>query len=382
MLKSEELQELCDYQVVHPAPESFASSDVTPRVLYSRVFSVGAAVSAITLFSAMSIQSPQAMAKSEKNSDLIKGDFSEVLNSLRSGTAEPTTTNVQLQLKQYSVKSNGVDRYYYVHIPPTYNGRTPTPLVLAFHGAAGHARAMPQLTGLNKCSDKHSFIVVYPEGLNSRWNDGVGGKTKPELEDIDFVRLLLTQINSQYKIDKSRIYSAGMSNGGFFSQYLSINMPNTFAALASISASLEEPTYRKLKPQQPISILFVHGDDDDVVPFNGGSIGVAGALDEKTPRKATSAAQAVGYWVKSNQCKDIPLIQNIPDAKPNDGTHAVRKVYSGGKNGTEVIFIAIQNGGHTWPSGWQYLPESIVGKTSRGVNASEEIWNLFQRHHL
>jgi len=381
MLLSEQRPEIRDYQVVNSTPKSFRSSIAKRCAPFSTVSTVCAAVAAITLVT-LSFPSPHAMAKPVKNSDLMKGDFSEILSSLRGGTAEPTTSNAQLQLKQFSVKSNGVDRFYYVHVPPDYNGKTATPLVLAFHGAGGHARAMPQLTGLNKCSDKHSFIVVYPDGLNSHWNDGYGGKTRAELEDVDFVKLMLSQIITQYKIDKTRVYAAGMSNGGFFSQYLSINMPNTFAALASISASLEEPTYKKLKPEQPISILFVHGDDDDVVPFNGGSIGVSGALEEKTIRKATSAAQAVGYWVKANQCSDKPVITNIPDAKPSDGTHAVRKVYSGGKNGTEVILIAIQNGGHTWPSGWQYLPESIVGKTSRVVNASEEIWNLFQRHHL
>lgn len=339
----------------------------------------------LTAFSAallglFSCLSPGATSQSAK--ELLKGEFSDVLGSLRNGTGDPKESNEKLQLKQFTVKSNGVVRVYFVHLPPSYSSKTAMPLVLAFHGAGSHARAMPKLTGLNKCADQHAFIVVYPDGLNTHWNDGNGGRTKPELEDVDFVKAMLDQLNKQYKIDKTRIYAGGMSNGGFFSQYLALTMPDTFSAIATVAASLEVPMYAKLKPEKPISVLLIHGDDDDVVPFTGGSIGVSGVMDEKTTRKCTSAAQAVQYWVKADQCNEKQCVTSVSDAKPSDGTHALRKVYSGGKNGTEVISITVQNGGHTWPSGWQYLPEAMVGKTSKAVNASEEMWNLFQRHHL
>lgn len=341
-------------------------------------FSKVLAASIVTL-SVSSLFAPLSTAQSAK--ELLKGEFSDVLGSLRDGTGDPKESNEKLQLKQFSLRSNGVERFYFVHLPPSYTGKVVMPLVLAFHGAGSHARAMPKLTGFNKCADQHAFIVVYPDGLNTHWNNGNGGKTKSELEDVDFVRLMLDQISKRYRIDKSRIYAAGMSNGGFFSQYLALNMPDTFPAIASVAASLELPMYNKLKPEKPVSVLLIHGDDDDVVPFTGGTIGVSGVMDEKTTRKCTSATQAVLYWVKANQCGDKP-VTTVTEAKPNDGTHALRKVYSGGKNGSEVISIVIQNGGHTWPGGWQYLPEAMVGKTTRAVNASEEIWNLFQRHHM
>ncbi|MBS1956382.1 MAG: prolyl oligopeptidase family serine peptidase [Cyanobacteria bacterium SZAS-4] len=354
--------------MVNRAPRLFSK----PLAAYPLVLTTLLCVSAFT--------TPCSMAQSAK--ELLKGEFSDVLGSLRSGTGDPKESNEKLQLKQFSVKSNGVDRIFFVHLPPSYTGKAAMPLVLAFHGAGSHARAMPKLTGLNQCADQHSFIVVYPDGLNTHWNDGNGGKTKPELEDVDFVKVMLNQISKQYKIDKSRIYAGGMSNGGFFSQYLALTLPGTFAAIASVAASLEIPMYTKLKSEKPISVLLIHGDDDDVVPFTGGSIGVSGVMDEKTVRKCTSAAQAVQFWVKADQCSDKNCTTGVTDAKPKDGTQALRKVYSGGKDGVEVVSITVLNGGHTWPGGWQYLPEAIVGKTSRAVNATDEMWNLFQRHHL
>jgi polyhydroxybutyrate depolymerase len=46
----------------------------------------------------------------------------------------------------------------------------------------------------------------------------------------------------------------------------------------------------------------------------------------------------------------------------------------------EVKLYVIEGGGHTWPGGWQYLPEKIIGKTSQVIDASEEIITFFKRH--
>jgi len=46
------------------------------------------------------------------------------------------------------------------------------------------------------------------------------------------------------------------------------------------------------------------------------------------------------------------------------------------------LIIAVIGGGHTWPGGLQYLPESIIGKTSREFNASEVIWQFFKEHPM
>ncbi|MBW1972604.1 MAG: phospholipase, partial [Deltaproteobacteria bacterium] len=40
----------------------------------------------------------------------------------------------------------------------------------------------------------------------------------------------------------------------------------------------------------------------------------------------------------------------------------------------------IEGGGHTWPGGYQYLPERIIGKSSKDIDASKVIWNFFKRH--
>jgi polyhydroxybutyrate depolymerase len=45
-----------------------------------------------------------------------------------------------------------------------------------------------------------------------------------------------------------------------------------------------------------------------------------------------------------------------------------------------VILYSGEGGGHTWSGGYLYLGDWIIGKTSRDINACEEIWEFFKNH--
>jgi len=78
----------------------------------------------------------------------------------------------------------------------------------------------------------------------------------------------------------------------------------------------------------------------------------------------------------------LPTITQLPDKDPSDGTKVRKEIYGGCRDGVEVVLYAIEGGGHTWPGGLQYLPESIIGRTSRDFNASEVIWQFFEEHPM
>jgi polyhydroxybutyrate depolymerase len=45
-----------------------------------------------------------------------------------------------------------------------------------------------------------------------------------------------------------------------------------------------------------------------------------------------------------------------------------------------VDLFEVRGGGHTWPSGEQYLGERLVGRVSRELDANQAIWEFFRRH--
>jgi polyhydroxybutyrate depolymerase len=59
----------------------------------------------------------------------------------------------------------------------------------------------------------------------------------------------------------------------------------------------------------------------------------------------------------------------------------VRRVHYGpGEQGAEVEFITIAEAGHVWPGGPRILAERIAGKRTRKLNATDAIWEFFERH--
>jgi polyhydroxybutyrate depolymerase len=56
-------------------------------------------------------------------------------------------------------------------------------------------------------------------------------------------------------------------------------------------------------------------------------------------------------------------------------------MYRSSVDEVEVVVYTIEGGGHTWPGGVQYLPVSLVGRTSANLDATETIWAFFSRHH-
>ncbi|HEY7126920.1 MAG TPA: PHB depolymerase family esterase [Ktedonobacterales bacterium] len=266
---------------------------------------------------------------------------------------------------------DGQQRTYHVHLPPAYNGQQSLPLVLVFHGLGGDGPGMVALTHMNTVADQQKFIVVYPDGLNRRWAFGkaplLGG-----VDDPGFINALVPQLEKDLKIDQKRIYTTGMSNGGLFVEYLACQPSSPFAAFADVSATMPTILSLACKPVRAVPILTIHGTDDPIVPYNGGSssIGIMGGL---------TAPQTAARWASIDGCNPTPATSNLPD-KVNDGTHIQQNIYGGCQQGSQVVFYIVQGGGHTWPSGFQYLPVSMVGKTSRQMDASQVIWEFFQKH--
>ncbi len=273
---------------------------------------------------------------------------------------------------------DGEDREYYVHVPTGYDGSSPVPLVLALHGGGGKATKMDKLTGFGKVSDAEGFIVVYPQGKNKRWNDGRKIKRlikKKDMNDIRFLGDVVKKMKTDYNIDETRIYSTGISNGGFMSYRLASENPDTYAAVAGVASQVTENLRDEHPPTTAIPVMMILGDKDPLVPYGGGDVKVLGMKRGRV----ISAGDSVKLWVDNNGCDATPTTTYYDDSDPDDGTTVCRDEYSSDNN-ADVVLLTVEGGGHCWPGGWQYLGEKIIGKTNRDINASEVIWDFFENH--
>lgn len=264
----------------------------------------------------------------------------------------------------------GLTRSYVLHLPT--GGAVPNAVVVNLHGGGGTGRGEEQLTHYDAVADAHGFAVVYPNGTDRNWADGRGA-SQPDrrgVDDVGFLVALVEKITAQYGIAPGRVFATGMSNGGFMVNRLGCDRPDVFAAIAPVAGTLGSGV--PCRPTMPVAVFETHGTADPIVPFDGGPMEGRGGQSE-----IMSAPDLVAQWRTIDGCRGAVSDVTLPDA--HDGT-IVHRFDGGCPAGTDVAFLRVDNGGHTWPGGSQYLPRIVIGGTSRAVDESEASWQFFDAH--
>ena len=294
------------------------------------------------------------------------------VTSLMACTFGPSESQSAARTVTASLESGGLTRTYRLHVPAVSSSKA-LPLVLALNGRGGTGQQLSGLTQFDALADREGFIVAYPDGFQKSWADGRGGTPadKAGVDDVAFISSLIERLSGQFRIDAGRVYAFGVSNGGHMSQRLACALSGRIVAIGVVAATMGERLARGCQPKSPVSVLLIHGTTDPLSPYGGG--------DEGGDRGVVLSAEAtVTDWAGWNACNPKPTVTALPDVA-NDRTRVERRVFDACKSGSEVAFYRIENGGHTWPGGPQYLPELIIGKTSKDMDASAVIWAFFAR---
>lgn len=259
-----------------------------------------------------------------------------------------------------TILHNGILRNYRLYIPASFNANSPAPLVFNLHGYSSNALEQQFYSEMDRVADTANFLVCYPNGVANAWN--VGWAFGSTADDVGFMDTLIEVIRASYNIDTTRLYTCGMSNGGFMSYRLACERSERFAAIASVTGSIT-PSYINLcAPNRPVPVMEVHGTADFVVPYDGlASI----SLPVDT---------VVAFWVAHNGCVSPPTATPVPNTNISDGCTAIRYDYDNCDADAAVVFYKIFGGGHTWPG----APIN-VGVTNQDFDASVEIWRFFRR---
>ena len=275
-----------------------------------------------------------------------------------------------------AIRVEGRERTYYVHVPRSYDGRQPVPLVLVFHGTGGHGRSAATLTRFNELADSAGFIAVYPSALHGLWDDGRNAfpTTEPG-DDFAFVAALIDHLENTMAIDPKRVYAAGMSSGGMLAQRLACAMYDKIAAVASVAGPLPE-NLASCAPRRPVSILEIHGTKDHIVPIGGGRLGW------RLGGRVLSVSQTIELWREVDACPATADVVEETGSTYHDGTRIRRETFSPCGGGTEVVLYVVEGGGHLWPGGTQHLPKWVVGPATQHFDASAQIWSFFRRNRL
>lgn len=249
-------------------------------------------------------------------------------------------------------------------------GPGPFPLVVALHGRLGTGAQMLELSSFTKLAQREKFIVVYPDGIGRSWADGRGTSPASQegVDDVAFLSALIDEFVQHHHADASKVFVTGMSNGGFMTLTLACRIPEKLAGVGSVTGFMGDQFAKTCAPTKALPVAIIAGDTDPIVPYAGGEL--------KGGRGVTLGAEATAArWAELNGCSAAPLVSELPDVDPNDGTRVERREFTNCRS--PLRLDVVKGGGHTWPSGDKYLPEGIIGKTSRDLDASAELWRFW-----
>ena len=245
-----------------------------------------------------------------------------------------------------TISHNGITRDHITYVPTGYTQGTPTPLVFVMHGFTQSASAIMNATDFNALAELEGFIVAYPNGVNNGWNTNSpfpGGSTA---DDVGYIGALCDTLIAAFSIDTTRIYACGFSAGGYMSHKLGCESPKCFAAIASVSGTINTGDVGECAPQHTPGVLQIHGTSDFIVSYNGSifsGLGVQEVLD---------------LWTANLACTTPAVITPI-------NGNVEQQVYAPCNGNATVVHYKISGGGHTWPTGSEF-------------NAINVIWDYFQ----
>ncbi len=188
---------------------------------------------------------------------------------------------------------DGARRHFVLHVPASYTGMTPVPLLFMLHGASGNGDQFHRISRWAERAEVEGFIAVFPTGLEypiaesgrtvTRWSsDGLQEQVvsgTPIKDDVPFFREVIVLLREHFEIDPDRIYMVGFSNGGGFIRSRAIPEMSDLLAAAASAGGFGLPAPKSIRGPHRIPLLSVIGTLDanimeamgtqEEIPFTG-----------------------------------------------------------------------------------------------------------------
>ncbi len=268
--------------------------------------------------------------------------------------------------EDWSVDHDGKERAFRVELPNGYDPNAPTPVVVSLHGHLVSNNIHRLMTGFTPVAHQEGFVIVYPAGTTSlapSWNAGAccGVGQLNDEDDVGFIDKMLDDLEAKLCVDKKRIFVNGLSNGGFMSYRLACESADRFAAMSAVAGVTG---ILGCNPSRPIPVLHFHGDDDQIVPYEG-----------NFAISYLSAPTNASNWALRNGCGLTPSVTFAED-------DVVCETYSGCDEGADVTLCTIAGMGHQWPGSIIPLVGENFGENTDTISATAMMWDFFAAHPM
>ena len=229
-----------------------------------------------------------------------------------------------------------------VQTPSDYTTATRYPLVVVLHARGSSAAATAIYLGATQRIEARQFVLVTPDGTEDTegrlaWDAGASDSMfEPEApDDIAYVLDLIEEAKRTYRLDASRLYLMGSSNGAHLAIDILCDDAASVTAAVSQAGALPSDT---TCAERPASLLSVHGTSDAAVTFGGG--------EQESGITILSAIDLLAGFEERSGCDPFTILPNLNLLPEPPGAETRVRAYSNCDAEAESGLWAVQQAPH------------------------------------
>jgi polyhydroxybutyrate depolymerase len=195
----------------------------------------------------------------------------------------------------------GGDRPVSVEAPSQLEPGRTYPLIVVLHGYGANGFVQAAYLGITPLRTDPGAIILAPDGTidgrgNRFWNGSPAccddGRN---VDDVAYLGGLIDDAIRTWPVDPKRVYLVGHSNGSFMAYRLACERADVISAIVGLAGADISVDGAGCTPSQPVSVLHIHGTDDDTILYAGDPV-------DGYP----SAGVTAMHWAVRNGCAGEP----------------------------------------------------------------------------
>ncbi|KPM54452.1 hypothetical protein ACG83_18465 [Frankia sp. R43] len=242
------------------------------------------------------------------------------------------------------------------------------PVVVMLHGGYGSGTQAENSYRWDDAADAGRFLAVFPDGTSRSWNAGgtcCGPAAGDNVDDVAFLRDVLTTLGGRIDVDPRRVFVTGISNGGAMAYRMACET-DLFAAVAAVSTTMLVDCSSAAKA----SVLHIHGTEDKSIRYDGEQ---GDPFSRRYPGiDGPPVPEVAAAWRAIDDCPQLSVtVEGVLTTSA-----------AACPDGRAVELVTIDGAGHQWPGSDAKPLTQLLGadEPSDALDATTRIWDFFAAH--
>ena len=150
-------------------------------------------------------------------------------------------------------------RSYHARLPDNWDGKTPLPVLLHFHGWGRQGTLIMKHGRIAGATRKLGVLLLAPNGYGRSWDFW-----DSDTNDVAFAKQVLDDAARRWPIDRDKVFVSGYSYGSAMAWRFACHAGERVHTLLAISGTLSD---QGEECATPVNVRHVHGTRDTVMDF-------------------------------------------------------------------------------------------------------------------